>query len=152
MRYLKLFERIFSSDESRVKKMCEEYLIYLLDENFQLKFFTQPYDKINIHLTKKGVDKNVITFDWDDVKSDLIPLIEVLSQQTKNDDLKFRLTNDKGTKNYVTIMCNYENGKGAFGMTYDLNSILNDEIQNRHRLNIKDICFVVKKLKGGLWG
>ena len=146
MRYLKLFERIYGDDESRVKKMCEEFLIYLLDDNFQLKFFTESYDKISIHLTKKGVDKN-LTFDWDDVKSDLIPLIEVLSQQTKNNDLKFRLTKNKGTKNYVLISCNYETGTGGFGMIYDLNSILNDDIQNRHKHNIKEISFSVKKLK-----
>jgi hypothetical protein len=151
MRYLKLFERIYGDEESRVKNFCEEYLIYLIDEGFYLTFHTITYDRIEVILKKKDYSNNRVTFNWDDVKSDLIPLIEVLNSQTKNDSLKFKLTNHKifsrigCMRNHVSIT-NYENGKGAFGMIYNINNILNEDIQNRHKLNIKEIGFTVKKL------
>jgi hypothetical protein len=147
MRYLKLFERIYGDEESRVKKFCEDYLIYLIDESFYLTFHTISYDRIEVILRKKDYSNNRVTFDWDDVKADLIPLIEILNNQTKNDSLKFKLTNHKTPKNHVSITCNYENGKGAFGMIYNINNILNEDIQNRHKLNIKEIGFTIKKLK-----
>jgi len=32
-------------------------------------------------------------------------------------------------------------------MIYNINNILNEDIQNRHKLNIKEIGFTIKKLK-----
>ena len=145
MRYLKLYEKIFGSDESKVRKFCEEYLIYLLDDNFQLTFNKQSYDKIDIYL-RKYVNGKSITFDWDYIKSDFITLIEILSTQTKNDELKFILTKHKGTKSHILIMC-YEDVGRSVGQVYDFNTILNDDIGDKHLHNITGIGFTVRKLK-----
>lgn len=146
MKYLKLFEKIHRSDENRLKLFCEEYLVYLLDDDFKLLFHPQSYDKVNIVIKRK--DK--IPFEWDDISSDFIPLIESLSEQKKGGNLKFKLSNWNTTKKHVLIMCFYDktdHTKGCSGLVYDYNFILNDDISDRHKHNIREISFTVKMLK-----
>ncbi len=139
MKYLKLYERIYWTDENRLEKFCKDYLIYLIDDGFKLLLHNQGYNKINIRL-KRGDDSN---FKWDDISSDFIPLIEVLNQQQKTDNLKFKLTYTLVSKKHIHIKF----GGSGVGYLYNVERVLNDDIDNKNKNNIKEINFTVVSIK-----
>ena len=87
MRYLKTFENLenFSSGVSEIETFIKNNLAYILDEGFTFKVNFKRYggrfnypDKI-VKIEEKGNNRNLAIFNWDDVKDDLIPFLELLN-------------------------------------------------------------------------
>jgi hypothetical protein len=89
MRYLKTFENLnyFSSGINEIKTFIKNNLAYILDEGFTYKVNFREYGgRINytviIHkIEQKGNYRNQVIFNWDDVKDDLIPFLELLNEK-----------------------------------------------------------------------
>jgi len=89
MRYLKTFESLenFSSGVSEIETFIKNNLAYILDEGFTYKVnFKQYGGRINypvrIHkIEEKGINRNQVIFNWDDVKDDVIPFLELLNEK-----------------------------------------------------------------------
>jgi hypothetical protein len=152
MKYLKIFERIYGQDEVRLKEFCEETLAYLLDDgDFKLRFTVMAYDKVHIHLNK--TDKK--PFEWDDISSDFIYLIELLKTQRKGNDkngytLNFKLANYMNfDRKHVKVMSYKDiNATGnSSGRVYTVSDIIDDNIEESNRHNINEISFMVKLIK-----
>lgn len=79
MKYLKSFNEKKNYQEifSDVKELCEESLVYLLDDpSYNLEFFS-----IQNTLSIVFLKKEKTSFSWDDIKEDYIPFIEILSSK-----------------------------------------------------------------------
>jgi hypothetical protein len=87
MRYLKTFENLekFSSGVSEIETFIKNNLAYILDEGFTYKVNFKRYGgKLNypvkiVKIEEKGNNRNLAIFNWDDVKDDLIPFLELLN-------------------------------------------------------------------------
>lgn len=87
MKYLK---RIFESvDEKELRGFCENYLSYLLDENFDVLISYHNIlniDFITLNLVKKvmvGDGEMMTDYKWSEVKDHILPFITMLNQNYK---------------------------------------------------------------------
>ena len=87
MRYLKTFENLekFSSGVSEIETFIKNNLAYILDEGFTFKVNFKRYGgrfnypvKIG-KIEEKGNNRNLVIFNWNDVKDDVIPFLELLN-------------------------------------------------------------------------
>jgi|688.fasta_scaffold1249773_1 hypothetical protein len=81
--YIRKFnEDINITDE--LKEFCNNSLAFLIDEGFSVRcIYTERfYTRISIH--KPGT-----TFNWFDVRDDIIPFMDILSKKYKVSDIKF---------------------------------------------------------------
>jgi len=87
MRYLKTFENLenFSSGVIEIETFIKNNLAYILDEGFTYKVNFKQYGgrfnyPVRIHkIEEKGINRNQVIFNWDDVKDDVIPFLELLN-------------------------------------------------------------------------
>ena len=83
MRYLKTFENLekFSSGVSEIETFIKNNLAYILDEGFTFKVNFKRYGgKLNYPVKiGKIEDRNLVIFNWNDVKDDVIPFLELLN-------------------------------------------------------------------------
>lgn len=141
MKYLKSFNEKKNYQEifSDVKELCEESLVYLLDDpSYSLEFFS-----IQNTLSIVFLKKEKTSFSWDDIKEDYIPFIEILSS-------KYNIhTSERTGKEVSTTYLKeylerdgYAPPKKVFrqeGKDYTLEEILNDEVNIEKLIRIKVI-------------
>ena len=86
MKYLKSFNEKKNYQEifNDIIKLCEESLVYLLDDPlYKLDYFSVQ-NTLSIEFLKKSPSSIVNQgFSWDDIKNDYIPLIEMLNSKYK---------------------------------------------------------------------
>jgi hypothetical protein len=137
MRYLRKFNESTDGGFSDFKKFCEDSLAYLIDDGFRVKVDAEDITlSILIH---KFSFPNWTKFTWDDVKDDVIPLLEVLKEKYYfNENISFT-----GEDLY------YNN----FYLSYKYDDILNDNFPlgkdvDYHRKDNKIIKIeIIKKFK-----
>ena len=134
MKYIKTYESISSSIKidilnqvdrtlrnNKIKRLCNEYLIYLKDSGFRYKIAFPNIDKSVPNRDKDEITQTLClymnkfsVFKWVDVKYDLIPLVELLIKNYHING-KFRIYRDiTGEKNWTAI--------------FDISEILDDDI------------------------
>lgn len=126
MKYL----RKFNESQKDFEEMCKNYLSYLSDDGFSLKF-----SKITdiLFITKLNVVKCNEPFQWDDIKDTIIPFITVLNSEYNISITFFQLSIDYAKKYPYK---DYEK------VDYNIKEILNDNIKVAA---IKEIMIRVKK-------
>lgn len=137
MRYLRKFNESTDGGFSDFKKFCEDSLAYLIDDGFRVKVDAED-DTLSI-LIHKFSFPNWTNFTWDDVKDDVIPLLEVLKEKYYfNENISF-----------IGEDLNYNN----FYLSYKYDNILNDNFPlekdvDYHRKDNKIIKIeIIKKFK-----
>jgi len=137
MRYLRKFNESTDGGFSDFKKFCEYSLAYLIDDGFRVKVDAED-DTLSI-LIHKFSFPNWTNFTWDDVKDDVIPLLEVLKEKYYfNENISF-----------IGEDLNYNN----FYLSYKYDNILNDNFPlekdvDYHRKDNKIIKIeIIKKFK-----
>jgi hypothetical protein len=147
MRYLKSFNEKKNYQEifSDVKELCEESLVYLLDDpSYNLEFFSIQNNLSIVFLKKeKSQPWPAGSFSWDDIKNDYIPFIEMLSSKYNIHALE---RTDKEVS--ITYLKEYLERDGSAppkkvfrqeGKDYTLEEILNDEVNIENLIRIKVI-------------
>lgn len=87
MRYLKRFNEGYVRNVDELKSFSEQYLAFLLDDNFELNFSTAAdYSTTTINLTKLSNSTNA-RFKWEDIKDIFLPYITILSENYKINDI-----------------------------------------------------------------
>ena len=137
MRYLRKFNESTDGGFSDFTKFCEYSLAYLIDDGFRVKVDAEDITlSILIH---KFSFPNWTNFTWDDVKDDVIPLLEVLKEKYYfNENISF-----------IGEDLNYNN----FYLSYKYDNILNDNFPlekdvDYHRKDNKIIKIeIIKKFK-----
>ena len=87
MRYLKTFENLnyFTSGVNEIETFIKNNIAYILDEGFIYKVDFRKYGgrfnyQVRIYkIEQKGNNRKQIIFNWDDVKDDVIPFLELLN-------------------------------------------------------------------------
>lgn len=140
MKYLKSFNEKKNYQEilSDVKELCEESLVYLLDDpSYNLKFFFSIHNTLSIVFLKK----EKTSFSWDDIKNDYIPFIEILS--SKYNIHKSERTGKEVSTTYLKEYLErdgYAPPKKVFrheGKDYTLEEILNDMVDIENLIKVK---------------
>jgi hypothetical protein len=137
MRYLRKFNESADGGFSDFKKFCEDSLAYLIDDGFRVKVDAE--DNTLSILIHKFSFPNWTNFTWDDVKDDVIPLLELLKEKYYfNENISF-----------IGEDLNYNN----FYLSYKYDNILNDNFPlekdvDYHRKDNKIIKIeIIKKFK-----
>jgi uncharacterized protein YqgQ len=89
MRYLKTFENLnyFTKGVSEIETFIKNNLAYILDEGFIYKVdFTKYGGRFNYQvriykIEQKDNNRKQVIFDWENVKDDLIPFLELLNDK-----------------------------------------------------------------------
>ena len=89
MRYLKTFENLnyFSSGVNEIETFIKNNLAYILDEGFIYKVDFRKYGgrfnyQVRIYkIEQKDNNRKQVIFDWENVKDDLIPFLELLNEK-----------------------------------------------------------------------
>lgn len=140
MRYLRKFNESKNPQEifNDVKKLCEESLVYLLDDPlYRLEFFSIQ-NTLSIVFSKKES-----SFSWDDIKEDYIPFIEILNS-------KYNIHTLERTGKHISVdyLKEYQERDGSEPpkevfrqeyKDYTLEEILNDEVNIKNLMRIKVI-------------
>ena len=143
MKYLKSFNEKKNYQEifSDVKELCEELLVYLLDDtSYKLDYFS-----VKNTLSIEFLKREKTSFSWDDIKEDYIPFIEILSSKYKIYEFS-----ERDGKSKVSVSIDYlkeprtkENAfqKTFYGFSenYTLEEILNDEVDIENLMKVKVI-------------
>jgi ubiquinone biosynthesis protein COQ9 len=87
MRYLKTFENLnyFTKGVSEIETFIKNNLAYILDEGFTYKVNFKYYGGrmnyiIKIHkIEQKGNNRRELIFNWEELKDDIIPFLELLN-------------------------------------------------------------------------
>jgi hypothetical protein len=90
MRFLKKFNELndpYDQYISNLEKICNESLAYLIDEGFTISIKDNKvnYQAIEINISKVGKESYFI---WSEVKDDIIPLLELLSEKYEFEEVK----------------------------------------------------------------
>jgi hypothetical protein len=142
MRYLKTFENLekFSTGVIEIETFIKNNLAYILDEGFTFKVNFNKYDgRINYTVKLDNIsalnnNRNQLIFNWDDVKDDLIPFLELLNDTYTLDSYSPEdksLLIDTGNWNF------YKNGQKRW---YNIEEFIDDTIDN---IKIKFISFII---------
>ncbi len=80
MKYIKKFneEQKFDEAYESLKKLCNDSLVYLLDDGFELSYSKIDFSFYTIKLSKGKVYDS---FNWYQVKEDIIPLLEFIKEK-----------------------------------------------------------------------
>lgn len=89
MRYLKTFESLvkFTTSTYEIETFIKNNLAYILDEGFTYKVNFKFYGgrmnyPVKIHkIEQKDNNRKQIIFDWESIKDDLIPFLELLNDK-----------------------------------------------------------------------
>ncbi len=89
MRYLKTFENLnyFTSGVNEIETFIKNNLAYILDEGFIYKVDFRKYGgrfnyQVRIYkIEQKDNNRKQVIFDWENVKDDLIPFLELLNDK-----------------------------------------------------------------------
>ena len=89
MRYLKTFESLgkFTTSTYEIETFIKNNLAYILDEGFTYKVNFKFYGgrmnyPVKIHkIDQKDNNRKQIIFDWESIKDDLIPFLELLNDK-----------------------------------------------------------------------
>jgi len=133
MKYLRSFNESITDD---LEIFCKENLAYLIDEGFKVNVDrTHKEVKIRIH---NFYFPNWTKFTWDDVKDDVIPFLEILSDKYNFfEDIKF--VSEDQYHNYFNLEYKYDDVINEnFSLNEDLEWIL------REVGNTKDFNKIVK--------
>jgi hypothetical protein len=77
MKYLRsIFERLTDDEYYELKEECETYLAYLLDDDFEVDMSKELWNN-GAELFDIDIRNDNDRFLWDDVKDQVIPLIEL---------------------------------------------------------------------------
>jgi hypothetical protein len=87
MRYLKTFENLgqFTGGVKQIETFIKNNLAYILDEGFTYKVNFKYYGGrmnyiIKIHkIEQKGNNRRELIFNWEELKDDIIPFLELLN-------------------------------------------------------------------------
>lgn len=156
MKYLQTFNEQFSYDN--LKQTCEEYLAYLIDDNFDIKVKDNNIDnnvvkyrngnrKVNERekVTKITIGKDFFRsgnsskgtlFNWNDVKDDILPFIEFIKGKEflkDTDDILFIAPGPYGGPNNIV---NERTMKGVLELG-KVNFASNSTITNISAIDIK---------------
>lgn len=88
MRYLKSFNESITNEEIlEIKNFCEEHLIDLMDEGFNIKVYNAYYKRVDNAMvgsynTRNDINECLIVlsgkeFRWEDYKDRIIPFLEI---------------------------------------------------------------------------
>ena len=93
MRYLKRFNESVYGDRDRLKEIEEErltkedvfelsrdYLSYLIDQGYKVEVDKRGGFDIDITLNYNSTDDGLTSMDWDSIKEDVLPFIEILEK------------------------------------------------------------------------
>jgi hypothetical protein len=133
--------RKFSPNMSyeNIKKISEEYLIYLTDIGFTLDILkpmfrfgsTNPIYSIELY------KENSEEFNWEEIKYDFIPFIEFISEKYIIDDISLYLGNPYMSKMHISLPF-------SGGRSVSVNDILDDKSSMRFIKDIKSIKIRVR--------
>lgn len=126
MRYLKLYENF--DNFSNIKDFCEENLISLTDEGFELQIYSSDSGHHIWLLLDDDLDNN--TFKWVDIKDEFIPFLIKLNTYyniSEHSTGKFIIFTERSIKDYFKyddiIEDDMSNGLGGRINLNKLNSI-----------------------------
>lgn len=144
MRYLRKFNESTDGGFSDFKKFCEDSLAYLIDDGFRVKVDTEDITlSILIH---KFSFPNWTNFTWDDVKDDIIPLLEVLKEKYSFfENIKF-VSEDQHHNNFYLEYKYDDVINDSFTLNQDLDKILR-EVGNKSDFDKIVSIEIIKKFK-----
>lgn len=92
MKFLKRFNEVndpYDEYISNLYKICNDALVYLIDEGFSISIQDNKvnYKPIRIDVNPEGNGLKS-SFKWSEVKNDIIPLLELLSEKYEFDDFE----------------------------------------------------------------
>jgi hypothetical protein len=149
MKYLKLYENYYSKTE--LNNFCEENLALLLDKGFN------SYIKTTNLVIKNGRKDKIMDrkeFKWDDVKSDIIPFLELLREYyIISDKINLNTTKykKKTDRNYQIIFI-FSSNEFIFSDYYTYDDVINDIMNNSHNKHSGDNIVDLDKLKSIIIG
>lgn len=144
MKYLKLYEYVHGVliKASKLKKLCNDSLAYLIDDGFKVSFKRE--DNILVITIKHRKDK---VFTWDEIKYDFISFIEILNKEFEI--VKQSIYSIRGTLNVdVVLDTDYSiyTRKG-----YSIEEITNDKVEHKEEIGYavinRDIIKITIKVK-----
>lgn len=123
MKYLKKFNESNNTSEKlsildEIKKFCELYLVYLLDDGFELDYsdnddeYDDDYELLEIYLYKIHDDHENTGFTWNSIKDHYIPFLTLLIEKF---DIQDKISLYDKDRNPLTVQ------------HIDINKIINDE-------------------------
>lgn len=129
MKHLKRFnESISGLDKEEVQEFCENYLAYLLDDDYYLLIVEGPvYFKINFSSNKNY--PFTLANEWDIIKDNFIPFLSML-------DRSYNISKGKMYDEKVIEIDNQE---------YILSDVIQDNIYQPSKLKFKNINIYIKK-------
>lgn len=89
MKYIKTFnESVYQNQfDNELSKFCKEYLVYIIDRNFEVHVQKDRKGNTKIEIYKKSKTNPYTNFTWNEVKYDFIPFFQIL-------DTKYELKSD----------------------------------------------------------
>lgn len=116
-----------------LQKFCNQYLIYLLDEGFELDYDDDEeneVDHIEVYLFKKEY-REIVLFTWDDIKDHYIPFLTLLKEKFDVEDYIYFY--------YADSNDNLFNSPEEI----NINTLIDNNFKNV--IDIKYICVNIKK-------
>lgn len=128
LKYIKLFENLFSELESEINNLCEYGLVSLTDDGFIYIISNIDGDiVIELKIHDNEYPNSVNPFIWPEIKDEFVPFLELLNTKYNN-----------------YIIFNYDDGKTS---ELKCEELLKDDFKDMNPFGFESINIVVKSKK-----
>ena len=149
MRYLKTFESLvkFTTSTYEIETFIKNNLAYILDEGFTYKVNFKFYGgrmnyPVKIHkIEQKDNNRKQIIFDWESIKDDLIPFLELLNDKYTLDSYSPEdksLVIDSGDTLVFTPSKEWIGNKKRW---YNIEELINDTVDDNDKFQF--VSFII---------
>jgi hypothetical protein len=121
MKHIKKFNESLINITDELQEFCNVNLAYLIDEGFNVKCTSQRTFKESGYYSRVGIYKPYNTFNWYDVRDDIIPFMKILKKEYNVDNyVKFYMNRDAMVKLDDIINDRIENFEITGGITFNV--------------------------------
>lgn len=136
MKYLKKFESKQEKGEDdldTLKKLINSTLAYLTDDGFEITYNASNFHYFGfkpiatVTITKCRLNEKYTSFKWDDMKYDLLPLLELINNE-------YKLLDYRSYKDSEILIQLMSSPSDALSLFFSIESVLNDLNLSAHNL------------------
>lgn len=128
LKYIKLFENLFSELESEINNLCEYGLVSLTDDGFIYIISNIDGDiVVELKIQDDEYPNSVNPFIWPEIKDEFVPFLELLNTKYNN-----------------YIIFNYDDGKTS---KLKCEELLKDDFKDMNPFGFESINIVIKSRK-----
>jgi hypothetical protein len=128
LKYIKLFENLFSELESEINNLCEYGLVSLTDDGFIYIISNIDGDIfVELKIQDDEYPNSVNPFIWPEIKDEFVPFLELLNTKYNN-----------------YIIFNYDDGKTS---KLKCEELLKDDFKDMNPFGFESINIVIKSRK-----